>query len=191
MGLGSRAPTGVLSAPVVSHNLGFQVLIRKKSPVVSATWSGVPGRRCECSHPGDCISPNSRYTISPVLCATKSTFGPPCAPKKSEKGGPKKQKSGHGPEKADCSRTSQYIFTPGYPGAGVNVHTREIASRPIRDTQSRLFCVPQSPPLVHLVPPKSPKKVDRKNKSPDMVRFFRTVSGPFSEISPDLRVRAL
>ena len=66
----------------------------------------------------------------------------------------------------------------------VNVHTREIASRPIRDTQSRLFCVPQSPPLVHLVRGKSPKKVDRKNKSPDMVRFFRTMSGPFSEISP-------
>jgi len=36
-----------------------------------------------------------------------STFGPPVTQKKSEKGGPKKQKSGHGPEKADRSRTSQ------------------------------------------------------------------------------------
>jgi len=47
-----------------------------------------------------------------ILAAKMSTFGPPVSQKKSEKGGPKKQKSGHGPEKADHVRT----FSPGpYP----------------------------------------------------------------------------
>ena len=39
------------------------------------------------------------------MAARLSTFGPTVSQKKSEKGGPKKQKSGHGPEKADRVRT--------------------------------------------------------------------------------------
>jgi len=35
------------------------------------------------------------------------------------------------------------------------------------------------PPLVHLLRRKSPKKVDRKNHCPDMVRKKRTMSGLF------------
>ena len=73
----------------------------------------------------------------------------------------------------------------------IYIHTWEIASRSIRDTQSRLFCGTQSPPLVRPGPRKSPKKVDRKNHCPDMVRKKRTVSGPFSEISPVLSLWAI
>jgi len=53
------------------------------------------------------------------LAARLSTFGPTVSQKKSEKGGPKKQKSGHGPEKADRVRT---FFHPDHiPNLGCGI----------------------------------------------------------------------
>ena len=78
------------------RNLAVTRLIGRYTPdwPLRPDWEGGPPFSLRADHVG------------------RSTFGPPFAQKKSEKGGPKKPLSGHGPEKADRVRTFS-VISPG------------------------------------------------------------------------------
>eukprot|EP00966_Prymnesium_polylepis_P009335 215301-Prymnesium_polylepis.1 len=73
--------------------------------VIVGALSNLRPRKAQPSSHSDAQLARFEVTTSPVLWYTLSTFGPPFAQEKSEKPGPKKPLSGHGPEKADHSRT--------------------------------------------------------------------------------------
>jgi hypothetical protein len=100
---------------------------------------------------------NLRSGGGDILAAKMSRFGPPFRRKKSEKPGPKNQKSGHGPLFPDHVRT--FCFVAEF----------EIGGDILAAKMSRFG------------PPFRRKKVRKtwteKFKSPDTVHFFRTMSG--------------